>query len=979
MRNIQRLFLLLAFIFAPLSVFAEPDNNSYSIDEMLERRAHETPCATAVLRQAMAYNANMIENPDDASSTEIDTWVHFAFSQPDTLRALLDCPEIQQRADDETIIFETASYTFSNGRTIQINYETQKRVLKQKFLLAGKKWGPGDINPDIANDIANGAIWINVDPAWYAILVAEHGSMDAYVGPGKNNIVAANYIKDNIRQFYPQDHAGAFRADCTSRSAIAGDTDMINRATTITVGGVPPRTESADLTTEEREQLKTAKNNDYYVMGDTDLRWISALEVTADVALIILTSGVSAAAKGFATGLRATRTLKSANATLKTIKTSAEVTRWTNITNHTARITKAINTADKIEDSAQTLKGLTRTYEQTINKLQNQLDALRKAPKPDAKQIKTIEQELEFAKNQTNTAQQALKNADKITDAQNKLKNNTKLTAQETEKLQNEIKTLTDSYKTELQKLKNVHETEIAKLAKTDDVVKYQELVQAKREAAHTAYLLRQGKIAFQAKRGLLPMRAYRAAKSLRNGIKAGKNLDKTSRIVRAHTSGFSTKIKDWLFHNTIKNLPAATKLPASLAVLNTIVKAVGNMYDYSEVTTAQFTNGVDLHPYLLLAADNLPGFENIVNHGMWLFWTGSSTSANDDDAAFLEAMSFAEKFHQDLVEVQDEYNVMACDVDIYVVRPIIRNPDTDDAEVYYLFMNETPWTTHGYNTPNDGTGETSIPRRNQTPNEPQKTETSYGTDTGLPAPIQETDVESAVNQPTSADYYKPAQNLYTNGAGHVSHLKKIGTVIEPAYDGTRIGMPCTKPSARAGEFTNEILTTGRYASVSPAFEKAMITKFRTEGECVDHPADSGGYTCYGVSSKYFPEAKEPGFTRADAEDIAWNHFFRKYHMDKLPDAISGDVFMALWGTGSKDKSVGLLQHILGVSETGFVNDETITAAKNYRGDLRTKFLDARKKNFLKSRNSTFLQGWLNALDVYRANGCHTVAQDTIP
>jgi hypothetical protein len=78
----------------------------------------------------------------------------------------------------------------------------------------------------------------------------------------------------------------------------------------------------------------------------------------------------------------------------------------------------------------------------------------------------------------------------------------------------------------------------------------------------------------------------------------------------------------------------------------------------------------------------------------MWLMWAGDATSPTDDDAAYLQAFDFADKFHIDLLETMDETNNHACNVDIYVVRPILRNPDKENPEMYYLIMNDKPWTT---------------------------------------------------------------------------------------------------------------------------------------------------------------------------------------------------------------------------------------------------------------------------------------------
>ena len=76
--------------------------------------------------------------------------------------------------------------------------------------------------------------------------------------------------------------------------------------------------------------------------------------------------------------------------------------------------------------------------------------------------------------------------------------------------------------------------------------------------------------------------------------------------------------------------------------------------------------------------------------------------------------MGFAEKFHQDLVETQDEYDNAACDVDIFVVRPIIRDPGGPKEELYYLFMNNVPWTTHDINIINPETVERSTSQKTE-------------------------------------------------------------------------------------------------------------------------------------------------------------------------------------------------------------------------------------------------------------------------
>lgn len=195
-------------------------------------------------------------------------------------------------------------------------------------------------------------------------------------------------------------------------------------------------------------------------------------------------------------------------------------------------------------------------------------------------------------------------------------------------------------------------------------------------------------------------------------------------------------------------------------------------------------------------------------------------------------------------------------------------------------------------------------------------------------------------------------------------------------YDGTIQDQPCT-PSEKddTRSVLNMLCTSGKH-SFDPAFEKAMDTKFRTEGGCAD-VGDGNGITCYGLSSRWNKEVLEPGFSRAMAEDIAYKRYYKNYNIDKLPDAIRGDVFMALWGTGSAKASIGLLQNVLDVPRTNKVDEATITAARNYNGrNLRKQFLKARWTRM--KTNGTFSNGWAKAFLIYLKNGCHTVTSDPL-
>lgn len=261
---------------------------------------------------------------------------------------------------------------------------------------------------------------------------------------------------------------------------------------------------------------------------------------------------------------------------------------------------------------------------------------------------------------------------DELTDTVKKL-DKTADVAQRT-KLQQEIETLNK---------------QLRELERTDDNVrKFKRSADAAADINKYRHALRSVRV--NAQTGNIIARTIKSIRAVNSGTK---KLNKASRVARAGMR--SGRTRDWLFHTTMQNIGSLGKVQTHTGILYGIVSFGLDMYDWTDPTTADYTNNIEFAPLLLLSADDLQGQENVVNHGMWLLWQGNSIDPADDDAAYLQAMDFASKFHEDLDNTQHDENDFPCDVDIYVVRPIIRNPGTPNAEIYYLFMNDTPWTTH--------------------------------------------------------------------------------------------------------------------------------------------------------------------------------------------------------------------------------------------------------------------------------------------
>ena len=538
------------------------------ISEQNNISLQDTTCSTAAFADALAQRRSEVSETD--TEIRIQQWIYETFQNKDVLEKVLACPEFATLADDETIKFMPIQYTFPGGREIVVNYETQPKVLKQRISLSQKR-EITDLNPSPWIGAPNDdSIWTNTDPAWYAIMVVESGSLDKFVGKGKSNTISMKWINDNIDAIYPKGNR------CTSKSALAGDKDIINVAMHETVN-------IEDDT------------NDYYVAGDVSLQWITYLEISLDVAITVLTMGGGTVALGLTKSARASKTLKNLTGTLRNLSKTDSVVEY-------------VKATKKYTDAAEELK-----------KIDKAKDAAAYAKKSD------------------------------------------------------EVKSLADAMK---------------RMEQSDDNVK--QYKQAMDTFTSLNQYRRNLRLLRPAQRGNVIARLWKYVKSATTG---GKALKSGAKIARSSMQ--SGKVRDWLFQSTLSNLGALAKLEAGAGAIYGAIKLAGGIfYDITETSTGDFTNNIEFKPLCLLSADDLTGQENVINYGMWLMWAGDYINPADDDAAYLQAMDFADKFHYNLEKTQEEQDLYACNVDIYIVRPVIRNPGTENAELYYLIMNDQPWST---------------------------------------------------------------------------------------------------------------------------------------------------------------------------------------------------------------------------------------------------------------------------------------------
>lgn len=606
-------------------------------DVLLYTEPADTECATAVFANALAANSNKIS--ETADEIQVQEWINTVFTDGNVLREVLACPEFAELADDDAIKLLPIKYTFPGGREIVINYETQPKILKQRITLSEKRDLPSEPNPRISAD--DGSVWTNTDPAWYGILVVESGTLDEFVGPNKNNTISLQWIEDNIDTIFPRG------GRCTSKSAIAGNREMIN------------------LAMKETVSLED-DTNDYYVAGDVSLQWISYLEIALDVVITIVTWGAGTAVVGASRAARASRALKNLGTSLRALSKLDSVRDYIRLGQRATKAAEELKKLDKImalDDLAKLDRVAdARAYRRKLNELKSLYDAT------DVDKLKILDE---------------LSRIDRTTDAAGYARKLEELKA--LDKLDGTADAAARAKK--LEEMQNYEKT-MRELERTDpNVRKYLEQSKTFSELNQYRRALRSLRTVKQ--RGNLVARAWRSVRAAYSG---GQKLRKAEKIARSST--LSGRIRDWLFQSTMRNATAVGRLERSGGLIYGALTFIGGMYDWTETSTGDFTSGIEFKPLGLLSADDLQGQENVVNHGMWLMWAGDAYSAADDDAAFLQAMDFANKFHFNLDTMQNDKNRHVCNVDIFVVRPIIRNPGTDNAELYYLVMNDKPWTT---------------------------------------------------------------------------------------------------------------------------------------------------------------------------------------------------------------------------------------------------------------------------------------------
>jgi len=146
-------------------------------------------------------------------------------------------------------------------------------------------------------------------------------------------------------------------------------------------------------------------------------------------------------------------------------------------------------------------------------------------------------------------------------------------------------------------------------------------------------------------------------------------------------------------------------------------------------------------------------------------------------------------------------------------------------------------------------------------------------------------------------------------------------------------------------------------------FDEAFDHLMESEGGYVDHPADPGGETMWGITARVARQAGYAGpmkyLPKDTAKTIARNQYWMAVRADELPEGVRFDVFDACYNSGAK-QAIRLLQRAVGVPDDGVIGPQTLNAVRAQKAPAVAMRFNAERIEFLAALPTwgSFGKGW---------------------
>lgn len=152
-------------------------------------------------------------------------------------------------------------------------------------------------------------------------------------------------------------------------------------------------------------------------------------------------------------------------------------------------------------------------------------------------------------------------------------------------------------------------------------------------------------------------------------------------------------------------------------------------------------------------------------------------------------------------------------------------------------------------------------------------------------------------------------------------------------------------------------------------FIKIVEATLKKEGGYVNDPADRGGATKYGISSKSYPKEDIKNLTKDRAIELYHRDFWQKPKISFIED---DEVAMLVFDIGvnvGSNRSIKFLQRALNeiynsLTVDGIMGNHTLKATNAADKDKLLYLYKKHAKQYYESLNQPrFIKGWLNRLE----------------
>lgn len=146
-------------------------------------------------------------------------------------------------------------------------------------------------------------------------------------------------------------------------------------------------------------------------------------------------------------------------------------------------------------------------------------------------------------------------------------------------------------------------------------------------------------------------------------------------------------------------------------------------------------------------------------------------------------------------------------------------------------------------------------------------------------------------------------------------------------------------------------------------YDDAFEALIGHEGDYVNHPADPGGETKFGITKRQYPDVDIKNLTLQQAKDIYYNDYWHKAKCPLLPERLRFDVFDTAVNAGPT-VAIRLLQRAVGEKEDGQWGPKTAAAVAGADVAQTDRLFNAYRILFLAELKTfpTFGRGWMRRI-----------------